>query len=356
MSDNILLVDDTPTNLQVLVGFLAHGGYVIRIAEDGPSALDQIARQRPDLILLDVAMPGMDGFELCRQLKQDPETKDIPVLFLTARTEISDRLAGFGAGAVDYLAKPIQKEEVIARVSAHLTIVRQRRQLQAMLEQRQRFMRIAAHDLRNLVTIIAGFSELGMMIQDPAEQQPMFSRINQASTQMKALIEDFLALNTLSQTAGGKAETFDLRPVIEQVSDQSSLAAQSKSINLVFRLPPGPILVSGNLGHTHQILSNYTSNALKFSPPGSLTCLSAQRKDHCWHVEVRDQGPGILPEERPKLFLEFPRISNRPTGGETSTGLGLSIVKSLAESQGGNVGADFPAEGGSAFWLEMPAV
>ena len=139
------------------------------------------------------------------------------------------------------------------------------------------------------------------------------------------------------------------------MADQCSLAAQSKNISLEFQLPPGPILVSGNLGHTHQILSNYTSNALKYSPPGSLACLSAERKDHCWRVEVRDQGPGILPEERPKLFLEFPKLSNRPTGGETSTGLGLSIVKSLAEAQGGKVGADFPAVGGSAFWLEMPS-
>jgi len=356
MNETILLVDDTPTNLQVLVGFLASSGYLIRIAEDGPSALEQIHRQRPDLILLDVTMPGMNGFELCRQLKLDPDTKDISVLFLTARTEISDRVEGFQAGAVDYLVKPIQKEEVIARVSAHLTIVRQRRELQSMLEQRQRFMRIAAHDLRNLVTIVGGFAQVGLITQKPADLKPILSRIHQASIHMKFLIEDFLSLNTINPGGDGKAETFDLQPVIAQVLDHASLAAQSKKIDLTCQLPPGPLAARGNLSHTHQILSNYISNALKYSPVGSPVFLAAARKDASWRIEVHDRGPGILPAERPKLFLEFPKISNRPTGGEISTGLGLSIVKTLAEAQKGRVGADFPAAGGSLFWLELPAV
>ena len=139
MKETILIVDDTPINLQVLVGFMAGCGYQTLIAEDGLAALEQLDHTRPELVLLDVAMPEMDGFETCRRIKERPEMRDVPILFLTARTEMSDKLKGFDSGGVDYITKPIHKEEVIARVEAHLTIQRQRRELQNLLAQRERF-------------------------------------------------------------------------------------------------------------------------------------------------------------------------------------------------------------------------
>jgi signal transduction histidine kinase len=117
--------------------------------------------------------------------------------------------------------------------------------------------------------------------------------------------------------------------------------------------PNGPLRAVGNLSHTHQILTNYVSNALKYSPPRTQTRISVRRRDGYWRVEVQDQGPGIAPAERKDLFVEFARTSNRPTGGEASTGLGLSIVKALAEAQQARVGAEFPEGGGSIFWLEV---
>jgi signal transduction histidine kinase len=351
MNATILIVDDTPTNLQVLVGFLADGGYRIRVAEDGATALEQVASAQPDLILLDVTMPEMDGFEVCRRLKQRPESKEIPVLFLTARSDISDKLKGFGAGGVDYITKPIQKEEVIARVNTHLTLLQQKRQLEALLEQRQRFMRIAAHDLRNLVAIVIGFSDLGLAAEDVAYRQTSLLRIQGASQRMKALLDDFLALH---RPLGKHLEAFDLKQILDQVIEQAAPAAEAKGIALGLETPSSALPAFGNPGHTHQILTNYTSNAVKYSPPGTRTLISARPTNGRWRLEVQDQGPGIRPEERPKLFVEFPDISNRPTGGENSTGLGLFIVKTLAEAQGSSVGADFPAGGGSVFWLEVP--
>jgi two-component system, sensor histidine kinase and response regulator len=351
MNETVLVVDDKPTNLQVLVGFLAAGGYSVRVAQDGATALEQVQGGPPDLILLDVTMPEMDGFEVCRRLKQDQETKDIPVVFITARSEIADKLKGFQAGGVDYITKPIQKEEVIARVNTHLALRRQKRQLETLLEQRQRFMRIAAHDLRNLLAVVLGFSDLALNCQEKQSQHQALLRVRGASQRMKALIDDFLALQRPTDSL---LETFDLRPILEQVCEQASLAAAAKQIALGLETPPGPLSAFGSPGHTHQVLSNYTSNALKYSPAGTRTRISALSEDGAWRIEVHDQGPGIPADERPKLFVEFPKISNRPTGGEDSTGLGLFIVKTLAEAQGGSVGARFPGDGGSVFWLEVP--
>jgi two-component system, sensor histidine kinase and response regulator len=355
MKETILIVDDTPANLQLLVSLLGEDGYRTLVAEDGPSALEQLARYKPDMILLDVGMPGCDGFEICRRLKADRELKDIPVLFITVHAEISEKLKGFEVGGLDYITKPIQQKELLARVGAHLTILRQRRQLQTMLHQRQRFMRIAAHDLRNLLGIISGFSNLGLERSDPATKQLALTQIRAACQHMQTLIADFLDLRVIEANKGGPTAAFELQELLTQIVNESVFAAQSKEITLSPRLPAGSCRALGNAAHTHQILTNYVSNALKYSPPGTEMHICLRLKDKQWRVEVQDQGPGVPPGEREQLFVEFARISNRPTGKEISTGLGLSIVKALAEAQQGKVGADFPDTGGSVFWFELPA-
>lgn len=145
----VLIVDDTPANLSVLLQCLGDAGYHVLIAEDGEEALELMARRAPDLVLLDVMMPGIDGFETCRQLKQNPATADVPVIFMTALADTPEKLAGFAAGAVDYITKPIQHDEALARVATHLTLRRLQGQLADELALKQRFMRIASHDLRN---------------------------------------------------------------------------------------------------------------------------------------------------------------------------------------------------------------
>src|SRR5436190_9713477 len=149
MSETILIVDDTPANLGVLVETLGAAGYQLMVAEDGKEALTQTAQTQPDLILLDVMMPGIDGFETCQRLKAQPHTRDIPVLFMTALNETADKVKAFAAGGVDYITKPIEHEEAIARVRTHLALRRLQRELQAEVALKDKFMRIASHDLRN---------------------------------------------------------------------------------------------------------------------------------------------------------------------------------------------------------------
>jgi signal transduction histidine kinase len=257
-------------------------------------------------------------------------------------------------------ADAILTEELTTELQEHNrkldALVQQRtRQLEEMLEQRERFMRIAAHDLRNPLAVISGYAEVGMLPGTAEEAQGYFRSISTTCRNMRDIIEDFLALRVLQRGQEGASEIFDLRQVISQIAEQSAYAARTKGVDLVQQLPDGPLPTVGNVAHTHQILTNYVSNALKYSPPKTQTRIAVQRRENRWRVEVQDQGPGIAPAERKDLFVPFAKTSNRPTGGEVSTGLGLSIVKALAQRLQAEVGAEFPESGGSVFWLELGA-
>ena len=351
----VLIVDDTPANLKVIGNFLAGAGFRILIAEDGADALEQVQTARPDIILLDVMMPEKDGYATCREIKQLEATRDVPVLFMTARSEAHEKVNGFRCGAVDYITKPYQEEDVLARIRTHLTLARQKQKLETMLAERNRFMNIAAHDLRNPLAAIIGWAEIGSSQPQANDARQMFQTIHQSAQRMQAIIEDFLSLQILkNQNSPDAGEDFDLRDVVAQVIGQQEPRAKGKKLFLLFRAGADPLPVFGNVAHTHQILTNYLSNAIKFSPPDAPILISAQASDRHVRLAVKDQGPGVSIAERGRLFAEFPKISNTPTGGESSTGLGLAIVKTLAEAQGGKVGVEFEDAIGSTFWLELP--
>jgi two-component system sensor histidine kinase/response regulator len=353
--ETILVVDDNSINLRVLANCLSKVGYRVLAAEDGETAIQTARQAKPELILLDVMMPGLDGFETCERLKADTDTQKIPVLFLTARSEMGDKLRGFEVGGADYITKPYREAEILARVNTHLTLFRQRRELEGMLVERERFMRIAAHDLRNPLAVILFSTGMGILDAPSPEVRDGFETIEQSANQMKAIIEDFLALQVLHQNKDAGSH-FDLGCLTRLVVEQQGLAASVKQTRIECQMPGETLCALGNGDRTHQILTNYLSNAIKYSPPKTLVTVEVSLTASHWRVEVRDQGPGVPEAERTNLFKEFARISNKPTGGETSTGLGLSIVRRLAESMGGRVGADFPPGGGSIFWLELQSV
>jgi two-component system, sensor histidine kinase and response regulator len=361
MKGTVLVVDDTPANVKVLVACLSAAEFHVLVAEDGPGALEQLRHVKPDLILLDVMMPNLDGFETCRRMKADPATRDIPVIFMTAAADTDNKLKGFEVGAVDYITKPYHQGEVLSRVTTQVTLCRQRRELEAVLEQRATFMRIAAHDLRNPLTGVLTWTDLALdevkTLAGGAMLTRMLNHILGAAQRTQAIIEDFLALQVLqSKPRAATAAPFDLGRVLTQVLSEQGFAAEKKGMALRREDEPDLPATVGDAARTHQVLSNLVSNAIKYSPPRTEVRLSIRRAQGRLRVEVQDQGPGVRAENRSKLFVEFARIGNKPTGDETSTGLGLAIVKLLAESQGGRVGADFPESGGSIFWCELPAV
>lgn len=357
MPETILIVDDTPANLGILVETLGSAGYRLMVAEDGEEALAQTARTQPDLILLDVMMPGIDGFETCRRLRAQATTQDVPVLFMTALNEVQDKIKAFAAGGVDYITKPIEHQEALARVRTHLTLRRLRQELEDELALKARFMRFAGHDLRNPLCLI-------LMAADLAQRQPAIAttpklakyidNISESAAQMRRIIDTFLDLRTPSATsAGNRSGRVDVNLLAEAVVRQHTTAAERKTIMLGTELATALPLARCNAALTYQAFANLTNNALKFTPPGGRVRLSTRAIEGYVRIEVMDTGPGVPEAERGQLFVERARLSPRPTGGEESNGLGLAIVKNLVEAQGGRVGADFPGDSGSVFWFEL---
>jgi signal transduction histidine kinase len=354
MPETILIVDDTPANLGVLVETLGAAGYRLMVAEDGEEALAQTAQTQPDLILLDVMMPGIDGFETCRRLKAQAATREIPVLFMTALSETADKVKAFAAGGVDYITKPIEHEEALARVRTHLTLRRLQRELQEQVALKKKFMRIAGHDLRNPLGLI-------LMSGALAKREPGLSprglacldNIVEATTEMRRIIDTFLEIRGPAD-AGGVGARADFRLIAQAAVRQHELAAEQKNIALRHEETDELPLAACDGGLVFQAMANFVNNALKFTPPGGRVTVRSRVIDGVMRAEVADTGPGVPAEERTLLFREHARLSVRTTGGEESHGMGLSIVKHLIESQGGSVGANFPASGGSVFWFEVP--
>lgn len=359
MKGTALIVDDTPTNVHVLVECLSAAGLSTLVAEDGESALEQLQFALPDIILLDVMMPGIDGVETCRRIKSIPTARDIPVIFMTAVADLTNKIRGFEAGAVDYITKPYHHEEVLSRIQTQLTLRRQRLELEAMLEQRNRFMRIAAHDIRNPLAVVLAWTDMALVEAGEArhtELELMLQRIQTSARRTRDIIEDFLSLQVIrGDRQPSAAASINLSETILQVVEQHRYAGEQKNIRIEVEAQPGVPLALGDATRANQILTNYVSNAVKYSPRGTCVTVAFRQGRLGPRIEVRDQGPGVPPKNRSSLFVEFAKIPNKPTGGETSTGLGLAIVKHLAEMQGGCVGADFPDSGGSIFWFELPS-
>ncbi|MCR6655234.1 MAG: hybrid sensor histidine kinase/response regulator [Opitutus sp.] len=356
MAEKILIVDDTPANLGVLVETLGAAGYELMVAEDGEEALAQTAEIVPDLILLDVMMPGLDGFETCRRLKAQATTADVPVLFMTALNETQDKVRAFSSGGVDYLTKPIEHEEALARVRTHLALRRYQRELAEQLTRKENFMRIASHDLRNPVCLILFATELARRQEEiPESVRKQLESIGESAAQIRRIIDTFLGL-TLTCPEGETSGRVDLALLGDAVVRQHRPAAERKNIRLIAPSAPDALPnVRCDATLTYQVIANLVSNALKFTPPGGRVALHASVANDKVRLAVADSGPGVPADERARLFAAGAKLSPRPTAGEESHGLGLPIVKQLVESQGGSVGAEFPADGGSVFWFELPA-
>ncbi len=348
MPDTILIVDDTPANLSVLAECLSTAGYALMVAEDGEEALSQTKLARPSLILLDVMMPGIDGFETCRRFKASAETRDIPVIFMTALADTSEKVRAFNSGAVDYITKPIQHAEALARINTHLTLCQLRRELEKELALKQKFMRIAAHDLRNPLCLILMAGAQARRKGAPPAITEQLENIDFSARQMQSIIDTFL---NVQKPGIGRV---NLNVLAQAVVAQNEPAAQNKNISLSLQAAETLPVFSTEAGHAYQALTNYVSNAVKFLSSGQRILVRTSTAGKFVRLEVQDDGPGVPAAERPSLFTEYAKLSVRPTGGEESTGLGLSIVKQLIELQGGKVGAEFPPEGGSIFWFELP--
>lgn len=361
----ILLVDDDRLNLRILAGILKPEGATVAEANSGESALELYENFNPDLVLLDVMMPGINGYETCRRLKQRYGETCAPIIFITAKSETDDIVEGFAAGGVDYLPKPIRPREALARIRIHVQIrilSEQQNQLVVQLSHanaaKNRLLGMAAHDLRNPLASIRALAEFlsdGTVGALTPEQLDLVSTIRESSHSMLTLVNELLDLSVIqSDELKLVRADISLTELIAKSVSLANLNAGKKGTTLTFPADAtvGKILIDAE--KIKQVIDNLLSNAVKFSPPGSAIRVSLTAQDGQATVGVRDQGPGIPPAEKDKLFQDFGRTSVKPTGGEKSIGLGLAICKKLIVAHGGAIWADNERDGGCTFRFSLP--
>ncbi len=357
-SSSLLIVDDDQA-VRRLLNQQFQQGFRLTFAETAASASAELEQQTFDLVLIGVDAPNVNGFELLRQLRAEPATADLPVMLISA--DKACVVEGLRAGANDCLTKPLDTDVVRARVETQIALKRvadERKQTIAELrftqEMQENFTRIVSHDLKGPLTNIrmAQFM-LRDIMQENEQAQSILDNMDVTLDGMVEMIRVFLDAMDSQQLEPVLAPQ-DALELVYNVIEQYRMSAERKEIELRMTDCSGVVLADHRL--LRQVLCNLVSNAIKFSPQQTQTTLSTEQRGDVIRFSVADQGPGIPPDEWGQLFTMFSKLSVRPTGGESSTGLGLWIVKSLTELQGGSVGIDQREGGGSIFWVELPAV
>lgn len=370
----VLIVDDTPANLAVVVDSLEQLDVEVAVAQDGEEALARAEYLRPALILLDVVMPKIDGFEICRRLKAKESTRDIPVIFMTSSGGERDKLKGFDVGAVDYLTKPLHVAEVRARVNAHLTLQRMRKELQVQNARLQREIRervqaeeqlresnheleaftySASHDLRAPLRAISGYAS--MLAQRPEAMdecaREIVEKITRAAQQMEGLIRDLLNYARTGQREMS-AQRVSLEPFLQEI--ENTFQARIKECGAQFEIvrPLAPLL--GDPMLIKQILTNLVDNALTYRRREGrprVSVASTVVGDRAV-LSVSDNGIGIAPEYHDKIFQVFQRL--HADSEYAGTGVGLAIVAKAARAMNGSVRVSSKPGEGSTFLVSLP--
>lgn len=351
----VLVVDDQQANVRMVGALLARAGYQVLPALSGAEGLELARDKTPDVVLLDMKMPGMDGFEVLRQLRLDDASRDLPVIFLTADDDRENLIRAFAAGAIDYITKPFVVEELLARVQTHLDLKRSRDTLRRFAQEKQEMAELVAHDLRNYFTNILFAADLLVGSEGIGTAQArLVDSIHSSADSGMLFLQAFLEQQE-HQAHGAAIEPLPVRQLLCEVVDLFSSTAQAKHISLDL-IEHETVIVSGlRVGVAH-VLQNLVSNAIKYSPRDTSIAISAMKHGGHGRMQVMDRGPGISEEDQARLFQRFVRLSTEPTEGESTTGLGLALAKQQARAMGGNLWYDQREGGGSVFTLELPLV
>ncbi|MGF1491951.1 MAG: ATP-binding protein [Microcoleaceae cyanobacterium] len=370
-SSNILIVDDTPDNLRLLSQTLSQHGYEVQCAINGKLALMAVRNSLPDLILLDIKMPGMDGYEVCSELKNDSETAQVPVIFLSALDEVQDKVSAFAVGGVDYITKPFQVEEVLARVKSQLTICQLRRQLEAQNfklqqlnedltrsnQELEEFAYIVSHDLQQPLQTITGFAELILdsdaihtQIDQDEELEEYVSPILQEGIRMQQLIQNLLRYSRANANLH-EFEIVDCNQLLEETSEKLHNAiTQSGAVIDLGDLPK----VWGDRIQLGQLFQNLVSNAIKYSAPDTIPKveISVTPLGRDWRFMVQDNGIGIQPRDFKRIFQIFQRLhTDKEYPGD---GIGLTVCQKIIKRHGGEIWVESEPGSGTCFYFTIP--
>jgi signal transduction histidine kinase len=359
-TSNLLLVDDIPENLFILSEILQASGCQLRHATSGKAAIEAALRLPPDLMILDIKMPGMDGLQVCARFKQEPTLRDIPVIFISALQDTRDKLAAFQAGGVDFVTKPFREKEVQARVQTHLELCRQRAQLQAnfvqlqkLEELRDNLTHMIVHDMRGPLMTLDGHLnmletfEAGRLSQDGMRYT---TSARQSIARLNRMIFEMLTVSRLESGAVKlNLMECDLVDLAWRVTTEAVVLRQDYPIRFIS--DPGPLLLSVDQELIGRVMENLVSNALKYATAPDRTEVRLTVTKTQVRFEVMDDGPGIPAEDLPKIFKKFGRVGDgkRPGG----TGLGLPFCKLAVEAHGGTIGVRSKQGLGSLFWFTL---
>lgn len=361
----ILIVDDLKQNVDLLGDLLEKTGHHILKATSGESALAIVHQTPPDLVLLDINMPVMTGYEVCQTLQADELTRHIPVIFISALDQPKHILQGFEVGGVDYISKPFNFQEVMARVRTHLTLAEQRKEIERLREiekqqfeeitqMRDHFTRATAHDLKSPLSTILSYSKMLQEAEPGDATIPvMADGIRQSAEKMQRLVMDILELAQMQSGENLRLFPTPIKPLLEKVCRNMEVVAQEKGIALALHLPDEKVVLEVDGHRIERVLDNLISNAIKYTPAGGVVDVDLIASDDYLQISVQDTGYGIPPDELPHIFNAFYRVKDKQHQKIRGTGLGLSIVKAIVEQHHGQVTVESEPGKGSLFTVHL---
>jgi signal transduction histidine kinase len=352
----ILIVDDVPRNIQVLGTLLKKTDCELAVATSGQQALDTVARIKPDLILLDIMMPGMDGFEVCRKLKASIETNDIPVIFLSAKNETADMIKGYELGAVDYITKPVTGIELLTRVKTHLDFKEAKEKLKEEMVARDKFFSIISHDLHSSFGIILSFVQLLANNRNNLSDQEIDEFLGDIESTTKNSLELLENLLEWARTQSGGIRfnpvKLNLGKLVQEILKSAGDIAGNKKIQITSTVNSQSIVADRNM--LLLIIRNLVSNAIKFTPVGGQISIFSDMVDSSIKISVADNGVGIDQNKIEQLFRIDHKVSTPGTQNELGNGLGLILCQEFIQQHGGEIGIDSSPEKGTTVWFTLP--
>jgi two-component system sensor histidine kinase/response regulator len=352
----VLIVDDNESVVLVLSLALREHGFKVLTATNGEEGLDVARSERPDVILLDVMMPQLSGLEVCERLQRDESTRDIPVIFLSARTTTPDRVRGLESGAVDYVTKPFDLDEVLSRVRVALRTGQRQRSHEAALEKlKKEFVHLLSHEMATPLTAIRGFTELlesGLSGMDASSQMDYLREISRSSRHLSGTLDDMLAL--------AETETFtqrqpmDLAATVREVADLLENERREARQKLHLVLSPEPVTVLGHPRFLPRAVYALLSNAQKFGGPETEIRIEVERRGDGARAVFEDQGPGVEEGQQERIFERFYQHDISRTRHHPGLGVGLAVARRVARALGGDVTVGRGAGRGARFTLMLP--
>ncbi|MBO4720766.1 MAG: hybrid sensor histidine kinase/response regulator [Prevotella sp.] len=360
----ILIVDDVMSNVLLLKILLTNEKFQVCTANCGKACIEQAKTEHPDLILLDVMMPDINGFDTAVIMKKDPELADIPIIFLTALNTPQDLVHGFQVGANDFLTKPFNKEELVMRVMQQISLVaakriieRQNKELKATLSNRDKMYSVIAHDLRSPMASIRMVLNLVVQSSSPETVGPelyaLLDQANRESEEVHDLLDNLLKW-TKSQTGRLNVvlQDLDLKDIVPGVVEIFEIIAQTKRIKLDLQHSSESLVVHADNDMLKTVVRNFLSNAIKFSPEDSTIEISMLKEGDYAKISVRDHGVGIAADRLDTIFHKGETTFG--TGGEEGSGLGLQLCQDFAQKIGGDCTVESVEGEGSTFSVLIP--